>query len=94
MFESLLARWPEERFDLLQPDTPSVHFILIFLSVEQVKDVAAKKEAWSSHMVEMIVLWISRGGRGCKLYEGWSSRAREHEGGGGMICNSASSCYM
>jgi hypothetical protein len=52
-FESLLARWPEERFDLLQPDTPSVHFILIFLSVEQVKDVAAKKEAWSSHRVEM-----------------------------------------
>ena len=43
-FESLLARWPEERFALLQTDTPSVNFILIFLSVEQVKDAAKEVE--------------------------------------------------
>jgi hypothetical protein len=28
-FESLAARWEEERFDLLQPDTPGLHNILL-----------------------------------------------------------------
>jgi hypothetical protein len=42
-FESLAGRWEEERFDLLQPDTPGLHHILWFLSAEQVKDVATKE---------------------------------------------------
>jgi hypothetical protein len=42
-FESLLGRWSEERFDLLQPDSPGLHLPLMFLSLEQVKDVAAKE---------------------------------------------------
>jgi hypothetical protein len=42
-FESLAARWEEERFDLLQPDLPGPHLILMFLGVEQLKDVAAKE---------------------------------------------------
>ena len=42
-FESLLGRWSEERFDLLQPDSPGLHFILLVLSVEQLKDVATKE---------------------------------------------------
>jgi hypothetical protein len=42
-FESLAARWEEERFDLLQPDLPSVHFILTRLSAEQTKDVATRE---------------------------------------------------
>jgi hypothetical protein len=42
-FESLAARCEEERFDLLQPDTPSQHIILMFLTVELTKDVATKE---------------------------------------------------
>jgi hypothetical protein len=42
-FESLAGRWGEERFDLLQPDTPGLHHILMLLSVEQLKDVATKE---------------------------------------------------
>jgi hypothetical protein len=42
-FESLLARWEEERFDMLQPDTPGVHLILMFLSLEQIKDVGGNE---------------------------------------------------
>jgi hypothetical protein len=38
-----LARWEEERFDLLQPDAPGVHIILMFLAAEQLKDVGAKE---------------------------------------------------
>jgi hypothetical protein len=44
-FESLVGRWKEERFDLLQPDVPSVHLIFVLLSVEQIKDVAKKEVA-------------------------------------------------
>ena len=42
-FESLVRRWEEKRFDLLQPDTPGAHLILMFLSLEQIKDVGAKE---------------------------------------------------
>jgi hypothetical protein len=42
-FESLALRWEEERFDLLQPDRPGMHIILILLSIEQIKDVATKE---------------------------------------------------
>jgi hypothetical protein len=42
-FESLLGRWEEERFDLLQPDAPGLHHILIFLNIEQLKDVSTKE---------------------------------------------------
>jgi hypothetical protein len=37
------ARWSEERFDLLQPDSPGVHHTLHFVTTEQVKDIAAKE---------------------------------------------------
>ena len=53
-FESLAARWSEERFDLLQPDSPGVHHIVHFVSSEQIKDVAAK---------EMQLLGASSGSR-------------------------------
>ena len=36
-------RWEEEWFDLLQPDSTGLHFILLFLFIEQLKDVAAKE---------------------------------------------------
>ena len=42
-FESLLARWQEERFDLLQPDAPGIHIILEILVAEQLKDVSTKE---------------------------------------------------
>jgi hypothetical protein len=42
-FESLVERWSEEQFDLLQPETPGLHVILIFLCAEQLKDVATKE---------------------------------------------------
>jgi hypothetical protein len=42
-FESLVVRWEQEHFDLLQPDSPSVHNILAFLTIEQLKDVGAKE---------------------------------------------------
>jgi hypothetical protein len=64
-FESLVGRWEEERFDLLQPDTPGVHVILTFLSTEQSKDVAAK---------EMQLVGVSSGSRavagGLKFMQG------------------------
>jgi hypothetical protein len=42
-FESLAGRWEEERLDLLQPNTPGLHVMLMFFSVEQIKDVGAKE---------------------------------------------------
>jgi hypothetical protein len=42
-FESLVGRWEEERFDLLQPDTPGLHIILPLFCAEQLKDVATKE---------------------------------------------------
>jgi hypothetical protein len=53
-FESLAVRWKEEQFDLLQPDMPGLHIILMYMSVEQVKDVAAK---------EVQLLGVSSGSR-------------------------------
>ena len=44
-FKSLARRWSEERFDLLQLGTPGVHIILLFLGIEQLKDVATKELA-------------------------------------------------
>ena len=38
-FESLVGRWEEERYDLLQPDIPGLHVVMMFLIVEQMKDV-------------------------------------------------------
>ena len=38
-FESLAGRWEEERYDLLQPDSPGLHVVMMFLIVEQIKDV-------------------------------------------------------
>ena len=42
-FESLAIRWELERFDLLQPESPGVHCVLITLSTEQMKVVASKE---------------------------------------------------
>jgi hypothetical protein len=42
-FESLLGRWQQERFDLLQPDTPGLHFLLMYMNNEQIKNVAKKE---------------------------------------------------
>ena len=44
-FESLVARWGEEQFDLLQPATPGPHIILSFLVIEMIKDVSTKEVA-------------------------------------------------
>ena len=66
-FESLLARWSEERFDLLQPDMPGLHVILMFLSGEQLKDVATKEvqlvgASSGSRAVAGGLDWILKGG--------------------------------
>jgi hypothetical protein len=42
-FESLVGRWEQERFDLLQPDSPGLHTIFLLLVGEQIKDVAKKE---------------------------------------------------
>jgi hypothetical protein len=42
-FDSLVGRWEEERFDLLQPDSPGLHLIMNILSGEQLKDVSTKE---------------------------------------------------
>jgi hypothetical protein len=42
-FESLVGRWQEERYNLMQPDSPGLHFIMMFLLIEQVKDVSKKE---------------------------------------------------
>jgi hypothetical protein len=42
-FESLAVRWGEERFDLLQPDSPGVHSILNYLGAEQIKDLSTQE---------------------------------------------------
>jgi hypothetical protein len=42
-FESLVARWEHERFDLLQPDEPGVYGILVRLGQEQIKSVGTKE---------------------------------------------------
>jgi hypothetical protein len=44
-FESLVTRWEEERFDLLQPDMPGVYGILSRMSVEQIKSAGMKEVA-------------------------------------------------
>jgi hypothetical protein len=42
-FESLAGRWEEERYDLLQPDSPGLHHIMLFLITEQIKAVGKKE---------------------------------------------------
>jgi hypothetical protein len=42
-FESLVGRWEEERYDLLQPDSPGLHLVMMFLIIEQIKDVGKKE---------------------------------------------------
>ena len=38
-----MGRWEEERFDLLQPHSPGVHFTLSMITSEQIKGVGAKE---------------------------------------------------
>jgi hypothetical protein len=42
-FESLVMRCDEDRYDLLQPDRPGSHLIMLFLTVEQMKQVSKKE---------------------------------------------------
>ena len=42
-FESLTGRWKEERYDLLQPDSPGLDIVMMFLLTEQMKDVGKKE---------------------------------------------------
>jgi hypothetical protein len=42
-FESLAARWAEERFDLLQPNWASSHIVLMMMVNEMIKVVGAKE---------------------------------------------------
>jgi hypothetical protein len=42
-FESLVGRWEEECYNLLQPDSPGQHVVMMFLMLEQVKDVGKKE---------------------------------------------------
>jgi hypothetical protein len=42
-FESLARCWEQERYDLLQPDSPGLHVVMMFLLLEQLK-VVGKKE--------------------------------------------------
>jgi hypothetical protein len=42
-FESLVGRWEEERYDLLQPDSPGMYVVMMFLILEQMKDVGKKE---------------------------------------------------
>ena len=57
-FKSLVGRWGEERFDLLQPDSPgphcTQHLVLAFIILEQIKDVGTK---------EVQLLGVSSGSR-------------------------------
>ena len=38
-----MGRWEEERFDLLQPDSPGLDFILLHLTGTQIQVVSAKE---------------------------------------------------
>ena len=38
-----MGRWEEERYDLLQPDKPGSHLIMLFLTIELLKDVGKKE---------------------------------------------------
>jgi hypothetical protein len=40
-FQSLAARWQQERFDLFQLELSGLHQMLMFLGLEQLKVVAA-----------------------------------------------------
>jgi hypothetical protein len=75
-FESLVARWAQERFDLLQPDLPGLHIILMRLAVEQLKDVATK---------EVELIGVSSGSRtaagGLDYARGVGGRVGPHKGG-------------
>jgi hypothetical protein len=42
-FESLVVRWEQEQYDLLQPDSPSLHNVLVQISTEVLKSVASKE---------------------------------------------------
>ena len=44
-FELLPARWEQERFDLLESDSPGMHHGLIMLSVGHMKAVAGRKRS-------------------------------------------------
>jgi hypothetical protein len=42
-FESLAGRWGQERYDLLQPASPSPSTVMFFIIAEQLKDVGKKE---------------------------------------------------
>jgi hypothetical protein len=42
-FESLAGRWEQECYDLLQPDLPGQHQVMMFILTEQLKDVGKKE---------------------------------------------------
>jgi hypothetical protein len=42
-FESLVGRWEQERYDMLQPDSPGLHLIMMFHTIEQMKQVSKKE---------------------------------------------------
>jgi hypothetical protein len=56
MFESLAGRWEKERYDLLQPDSPGLDVVIMFLLTEQMKNVSKEE-------VELHVVGMSSGSR-------------------------------
>ena len=42
-FESLARRWEEERYDLLQTDSPGSQIVMMFIIIEQLKLVGKKE---------------------------------------------------
>ena len=62
----------EERFDLLQPDTPGLHLILTFLCGEQLKDVATK---------EVQLVGLSSGSRAAAGALNFAQFHMQHKGG-------------
>jgi hypothetical protein len=72
-FESLVGRWEEERFDLLQPDSAGIQFGLLFFSMEQIKDVAAK---------ELELLGASSGSLSAVTWQDFAKRGAFPVGGG------------
>jgi hypothetical protein len=42
-FETLVGRWEQDRFDLLQPDSPNPNYVLMIIVREQITAVALKE---------------------------------------------------
>ena len=71
-FESLAGRWEQERFDLLQPDSPGLHPILTVLLIEQLKDVSTK---------EVELVGLSSGSRAAAGALNFAQFHMQHKGG-------------